>query len=194
MFKGFLETLKKAGGSAWCWNFIFLAVLLLPTRDAAAAGTNSVSEYEVKAAYVYYFAKFIDRPDEALHDPASPIVIGVLGDNRFASMLENVVKGKTIQNRPIVINSLKWPADLSNFDILYISSDEQQRTSQIISTLKNTPILTVTEAGQNSRSKGLINLLVEGGKVHFEVDLVGAAKANLKISSKLLRLANATSE
>jgi hypothetical protein len=190
------QALKRASLLV-CRDLILISVLIFSARAvlvAAASPERQVSEYEVKAAYVYYFAKFTEWPAEILPNSNSPIVIGVVGDSEFASMLEKIVKGKTVQNHPITIHNLKIPADLSGCHIIYISSFEQQRANQIAGDLRSAPILTVTEAEKSSRSKGLINLVVEEGKVHFEVDLPGAAKARLKISSKLLRLANAFSE
>jgi hypothetical protein len=176
-------------------HLVFIAAaILLVNSSLEGALERTISEYEVKAAYVYNFARFTDWPAEAFQGNSSPIVIVIVGNNEFASMLTNMVKDKTIQNRPILVRTMKWPADFSNCHIVYISSYEQQRTAQIAGSLHNAPVLTVTEAERSARSKGLINLLVEAGKVFFEVDLTGAANAKLKISSKLLRLANAFSE
>jgi hypothetical protein len=186
------DIIKRYGGSAAC--LALAAVVLAPLCIAATVAEREVSEYEVKAAYVFYFAKFTEWPAEVLPNPNSPIMIGVIGDNSFASMLENTVKGKTIQNHPILIQNLKMPSDLSGFHMIYVSSYEQQCTNQIAGILQTAPVLTVTEADKNSRSKGLINLLVEEGKIHFEVNLTAVGKTGLKISSKLLRLANALSE
>jgi hypothetical protein len=177
-------------------DLLFIAALLLPAYDIFAASNpeSQVSEYEVKAAYIYYFAKFTEWPSEVLPNSNSPIIIGIIGNSEFASTLENIVKGKTVQNHPILIHNLKIPAIFSGCHIIFISSYEQQHVNQIIGSLRSASILTVTEAEKSSRSKGLINLLVEEGKVHFEIDLASTTKAGLKISSKLLRLANAFAE
>lgn len=193
MHKGLTkEALRRAGRSAL--RFALIAALLLPTYGASTSPERQISEYEVKAAYVYYFAKFTEWPAEALPASNSPIVIGVLGNNEFTSMLETIVKGKTVQSHPISVQALKMPASFSNCHIIYISSSEHRYLRQIAESVQGMPVLTVTETEKGARSKGLINLLDEGGKVQFEVDLAGAAKAKLKISSKLLRLANAFSE
>jgi hypothetical protein len=186
------EVRRKAG--LWIWRFALIAIILSPALSAVNPPERPISENEVKAAFVFNFARFTEWPGNALPNPDSPIVIGVLGNNGFATMLENIVKGKTIQSHPILVQSMKMPADFSGCHIIFISSYEQRRTGQIAESVREMPILTITETEKNSRSKGLVNLLVEEGKVHFEVDFAGVAKSKLKISSKLLRLANASSE
>jgi hypothetical protein len=175
-----------------CWNQIIMGALLLILFNAAAVKSGSddstLTEYEVKGAYIYYFAKFIEWPVDAL--PAnSPVVIGIIGDDEFGSLLKSIVKDKTVQDHPISISLLKWPADLHTCHIVYISSPEKKRFSQIAESLKKHPALTVTEFEAGSQPKGIINLFVEDGKVQFETDAFSAAKANLQINSKLLRLA-----
>jgi hypothetical protein len=180
---------RKKWRSGWRSGFAFLTLLLFHSAMVVALDPTSVSEYEVKAAYVYNFTRFIDWPTEVLVNPNAPIVIGVIGNNDFASILENMVKGKTVQSHPISVHVIKWPADVNACQIICISSYEQQRAKEIVGALQNLPILTITEAEKGSRSKGVINFQVEEGKVRFEIDQASAAKARLKISSKLLRLA-----
>jgi hypothetical protein len=165
---------------------------VLPKSHAAigsALEEPAVTENEVKALYVYYFAKFIDWPSDTFPTKNSPITIGVIGDDRVGALLGNIAKSKTIQEHPIVIRNMKWPVDPRACHLVYISSSEQKRFSQLIESLQSHPVLTITEAEENLQAKGIMNLFVEGGKVQFEVDLTRAQKANLQISSKLLRLA-----
>jgi hypothetical protein len=155
---------------------------------AATAG-ESLNEYEVKAAYIYYFAKFTDWSTENLPQPMTPLVIGVIGDNEFGSIMESVVKGKTIETHAIQVHIIKSFADAKKCNIVFISASEGQHALQFLENLQTESILTVTESEEHSKPRGIINLLVENGKVRFEVDLSMAEKARLKLSSKLLRLA-----
>jgi hypothetical protein len=149
-----------------------------------------VTENEVKAAYVYYFAKFVVWPQEVFATPNSPIAIGVLGDDKFGSILEKIVNAKVVQDRPIVVRLLKWPGDLQGCQIIYVGLSEQKQFNQIAESLSNRPVLTVTETDEGVKSKGIVNLFVEGGKVRFEANVAEAEKARLQISSKLLRMAS----
>jgi len=165
-------------------------VLGSPGFSANTAATErAVSEYEVKAAYVYNFAKFVDWPENAFLLINSPITIGIIGDVEFGNLLEKTVKDRMIQERSIRIQAMKWPADLRGCHIVYVGASEQRRFQQIAESVRNSPVLTITEAEDTSQDKGILNLFIEGGKVQFEVNSARAEQARLKISSKLLRLA-----
>jgi hypothetical protein len=181
----------------WALRAILLAAFLaiIPANFAAenlGASDRALTEYEVKAAYVFYFAKFIDWPPAAFSSPNAPITIGVVGDDEFGNLLGNIVKDKTIQEHPIQVRLLKWPVDLQAFQMVFVGSSEQKRFHQIAGSLKDRPVLTITETEDSSQKKGILNLFVEGGKVQFEVNIAEAEKARLRISSKLLRLARGT--
>ena len=180
-----------------CILGILLLAVLIPSNFCPAAGTpanadRTPTEYEVKAAYIYYFAKFVNWPNDSFPSPNAPIRIGVLGDDQFGSLLETVVKDKTIQEHPISIRLLKWPVDFRSCHMIYISASELKRAKQITEDLRGHAVLTVTEADAGSQAKAIMNLFVEGGKVQFEIDVAGAERAHLQISSKLLRLAHGT--
>ncbi len=172
---------------------LITAFLLLIPADLwagnASADDPTVTEYEVKAAYIYYFAKFIEWSPEAFVSKSTPLTIGIIGDDEFGRLLGNIVKNKTIQDRPIAVRPVKTPADFRTCHMVFVSSSEQKRFRQIADSLQGTAILTITEAEEGSSVRGIMNLFVEGGKVQFEVDMSAAEKANLRISSKLLRLA-----
>jgi hypothetical protein len=155
----------------------------------AASGEPVVTEYEVKAAYIFNFAKFVDWPSNVFPARNSPIIIGIIGDDEFGTLLGNIVKGKTIQERTIVVRPLKWSADFNSCHIVFIGASEQKQLKQIADNLHDRPVLTITEAEEDLQAKGIMNLIVEGGKVQFKIDIAGAEKAHLQISSKLLRLA-----
>ena len=161
---------------------------------AESMGTvdRAVTEYEVKAAYVYYFAKFVDWPAAAFPSPNSPITIGIIGNDDFGNLLGSIVKDKTIQERTIQIRLLKWPADLNACHMVFVGSSEHKRFRQIAESLRERPVLTITETESSSQPKGIMNLFIEGGKVQFEVNIAEAEKARLRISSKLLKLARGT--
>jgi len=181
-----------------CVSGIFLFTALLaaipPEMAAGNAGTvdRTVTEYEVKAAYIYYFAKFVDWPQIAFPAKSAPITIGVIGDDEFGALLGNIVKDKTIQEHAIQVRLLKWPADLRVCHMVFVGSSEQKRFRQIAESIQEHPVLTITETEDSSQSKGIMNLFVEGGKVQFEINITDAEKVKLRISSKLLRLARGT--
>lgn len=170
-------------------------IAAIPAHTASpnpAESERTVSEYEVKAAYIYNFAKFVEWPPTCFAASDTPITIGVMGDEEFAVLLEKVVKNKLVQEHSIQVRHLKWPTDLRTFSMVYVSSNEQKRFRQILESLQDKSILTITEVEEKSQPRGMMNLFIEGGKVQFEVNITDAEKAKLRISSKLLRLARGT--
>jgi len=165
-----------------------LTVGLLGTVSSAVQAQTS-GEYQVKAAFLYNFAKFVDWPGEAFSDGSAPLVIGVIGNDPFGGALDSAINGKNIGGRRLTVRRLKWGQDLRSCHILFISSSERQRLPQIIQSLRGSSVLTVGDMGQFNQQGGMINFILEASKVRFEINSRGADQARLRISSKLLALA-----
>src|SRR5258706_543067 len=167
-----------------------LTLVWLLTADKAGSQESQPTEYQVKAACLFNFAKFVDWPPTAFPQPASPIVIGIMGENLFHDDLARVVQGKTINNRPLVINEINSLSEATNCHILFISSSEKKRLREILPSLRNSSVLTVSETDHFTELGGMINFFAEGKKVHFEINVEAARNAGLKVSSRLLGLAS----
>jgi hypothetical protein len=180
--------------------YCLIALLLLnmyinfigANNAALAAVPASVSEYQVKALYLYYFAKFVDWPANSFSTKTAPMMIGIIGDDNFSSLVEEVTKGKTVQDHPLAVRHLKWSEDIRSCHILFIGSYESKRLAQYANVFQAAPILTITEIEEGYNDKGIMNLFMKSGKVQFEVNLTAAEKVQLHISSKLLRMAKIT--
>jgi len=177
-------------------NLLRTAVRLLVLAAALVAAGRSpgadapFTEYQVKALFLYNFSKYVDWPAAAFPQADAPITIGLLGENKFDSALENAVAGKTIGGRKIVIQPVKNEADWGKCNILFISASENRRLAEILDRVKALPVLTVGESSQFVRSGGIINFMKKENTVRFEVDLNAAQLAQLQISSKLLKVAD----
>ncbi len=179
---------------------------LLPIQAQARADSAHNREYKIKAAFLFNFLKFVDRPEEKPADSNEPVIIGIIGEDQFEKAFEPV-KNKKIGNRPVAIKHFK---SLSEFDeasakdkaslarmlkafskcrLLFVCSSEKKRLDEIIAAVKGCPVLTVGENAGFLETGGIINFLVQHKKVRFEINLIAAKKAKLKIRSKLLRLA-----
>ena len=162
---------------------------------AASAGANCVeaqnppSEYQLKAAFLYNFTRFVEWPTAAFPDPAGPFALCVLGADPFGSDLDQTIVGKTVNERPLVVRRLQNAQDLGRCHLLFISASEQGRLPQIFAMLRSRKVLTVSEVPGFTESGGIINLLLEDQRILFEINLDAAEQAELEISSKLLRLA-----
>jgi uncharacterized protein DUF4154 len=170
-----------------------VALLLLPMLCATGAAPQSeeLSEYQVKAAFVYNFAKFVEWPAEAFPDRNAPLRVCVLGENPFGQELMRVVNGKKIGGHDLIVSNFLEAHLAKSCHVLFVSSSERGRIAQVIESLRGTSVLTVGETGDFVRQGGIIRFVLEEGKVRFEVNLGASDRARLKISSKLLSLARA---
>ncbi len=145
------------------------------------------TEYEIKAAFLYNFAKFVEWPADAFSDSHAPIVLGIVGEDPFGTALDGMVFGKTVNGRGVQVKRLSISPDLRTCHILFISSSEKKNLARILAHLKGSGVLTVGEMDRFVQSGGAVNFLLEDNKVRFEINVDAAAR--LKISSKLLALA-----
>ncbi len=144
-------------------------------------------EYQIKAAYLYNFAKFVEWPSPAGELP-DPIVVGVLGKDPFGPVLEETLLGKSVNGRPFVVRRFASLKALKPCQILFISSSEKGSLTEIFKGVENQGVLTVGETERFARLGGIINFTLEENKVHFEINLDAATRSGLKISSQLLKL------
>jgi hypothetical protein len=168
-----------------------LILACLVNGTAVPAQETQPSEYQLKAAFLYNFAQFVDWPAGAFAQPTSPLVIGILGDNPFGPGLEQTVRGKTINTHPLSVREFRSLAEVTNAcQILFVSSTEKKRLPEIFAGLRGASILTVGETDRFTESGGMINFVLEGTKIRFQINDAAAKSAGLKISSKLLSLAS----
>jgi hypothetical protein len=152
------------------------------------AAQEPPSEYEVKAAFLYNFAKFIDWPPEAIPQPDTAIIIGVLGEDPFMGALERIIRDKKINGHSFVIKRAKNIQDLKNGHILFISTSEKKRLPDILETVRDASVLTVSELDPFSQQGGIVQFVMEANKVRFKINVKAAERARLRISSRLLNL------
>jgi hypothetical protein len=169
-------------------TFLILAFALLVSSIGARA-QDGLPEYKVKAAYLFNFLKFVEYPPESFADSLAPIVIGVVGEDPFGSALPQVVIGKTVQGRDLVIHVYRTGEDLRGAHILFIGASERKRLPAILSSLRGSSVLTVSDAAGFLDAGGMIQFVNEEKRIRFAINADAAAKAKLKISSKLLSLA-----
>jgi hypothetical protein len=147
------------------------------------------SEYLIKAGFVYNFAKLVEWPP-ALAQKDQPIVIGILGSDQFADVLDGVIAGKTLDGRHFLIKRLRNQEFRDcHCHMLFVAKAENARLDEIISFEKSASVLTISETSDFAKRGGIIALILEDNKVHFQVNVDAAKHAGLTISSRLLALA-----
>jgi hypothetical protein len=164
--------------------------LLLLSFLRSLAQEGAPTEYQVKAAFILNFAKFVEWPPQAFPDSSAPLVIGVLGDDPFGPHLVNTVRGKMLNGRAIVVRECGGKLEIARgCHVLFVSSSENHRLAELFGGLAGAPVLTVGETGEFTQTGGAISFFLEGNKIRFEIAEQSARRAGLRIDSKLLGLA-----
>jgi hypothetical protein len=170
---------------------LVLLVVLLGQQFLYA---QEVSEYQVKAAYLYNFSKFVEWPNETPNGNTVPIRLCILNDAAFGLQLSEIVRDKTIRNRPVVVVPVKTGEESRACQMLFIGSSQNRQARHIIDVLQGTSTLTVGETRDFLEEGGIINFVLQKNQVHFQVNHKAATQAGLRISSRLLSLAKVVIE
>ena len=163
---------------------LWTATAILPAPASPVAST----EYQVKAAFLYNFAKFVEWPPEAFPD-GRPFVIGILGQDSFGSALDEAVSGKTIRERKISVRRFSRLDEAADAHILFISDSEGEALPRILKRLGSAPVLTVSDLPRFAEQGGMVQLIMEQSRVRFAINVASVERAGLKPSSQLLKLA-----
>ena len=165
---------------------MLVVTILLPQ---ATVCRSAPSEFDIKAACIYNFAKFVEWPSKVFQNDSSPLVIGVIGTGRVYDVLESTVSGKTANGRKISVKHFKSSREVKDCQVLVVCSSEERRMDSILSTVSGQPVLTVGEIDHFANNGGIINFYLDNSNVRFEINTNNANHAGLKISSQLLKLA-----
>jgi hypothetical protein len=168
---------------------LLAACAALGVVGRAEGQAPAVGEYEVKAAFLYSFAKFIEWPPDAA--PADPdvFVISILGEDPFGTILDDILRGKMVGTRRVVVRRVPREQDVGPSHIVFISDSESQRLSGLLKRFQGAPVLTVGDADRFAERGGVVRLRMEKNRVRLDINLTAAERAHLKISSELLKLA-----
>jgi hypothetical protein len=168
--------------------FVFSLAFCALGDDGASASGPAPGEYEIKAAFLFNFAKFVEWPPSAL-GPNDPIRIGIFGKDPFGPDLEKTIQGKKIGDHPVELERYtdKLPQNLPH--VLFICASEKKNLSRILAQTMATSTLTVSEADGFCESGGIINFKRAERKVRFEINPKAGEHQKFKLSSKLMGVA-----
>ena len=179
---------KEIKGLA-CSLFLGVVTMLLLQFPATAGSADyNVSEYEVKAAFLFNFTKFVEWPREAFYAPGEPLTICIVGDDPFGAGLD-FIRNKSVNNRGLEIRRLGQPADTRDCHVLFIAYSEKTRMREILNSVVKQEVLTVSDISGFAGSGGVIEMYIKDRKVRFRVNTSAARRHHLKIGSQLLELA-----
>lgn len=165
---------------------LMLALFWAPSLCAQEAPVESL-----KAAFLYRFAQFVEWPTNAFAADTTPLTLGVLGDDDFASKLGSLLKDKKAHNRSFVVKRIAEPADAAACHIVFVAAREGRRAAQVVEATRKKPVLLVGESDEFLDAGGMINIVKEEKQqlLRFDINPLAAEQANLTVSSHLLRLA-----
>lgn len=168
---------------------LLVATLLSGAGILSARQPANPTEYQIKAAFLYNFAKFVDWPARAF--AGSPrLNVCIVGQDPFGPVLDDLLADEVLDGRPIRVRRIALEGVAAEAcHILFLPNVERSRTKDILSAVASRPVLTVGEADGFIGDGGVVNFYVETGRVRFEVNLDAAQRAGLSISSKMLRVA-----
>jgi hypothetical protein len=181
---------RKSRGTGQLIPFIVVMVSMSMSSASSAWGQlNGATGYEVKTAFLFNFAKFIDWPERSFASPQSPFTICVLGLDPFGNVLDETLQMKLIGDRPIVVRRLKDTIEVRKCQMVFVSSSESAHLTEIFGGLHGINILLVGETTGFAASGGTIEFTLEDNHVRFTINADAAARSGLMFSSKLLALA-----
>ncbi|MDD5365834.1 MAG: YfiR family protein [Gallionellaceae bacterium] len=170
-----------------------LAILWAALLALYCAGVPAapLAEYEVKAAFVHNFAKYVEWP--AAIKARSSLRLCILGQGQFAEAAEGL-RGKRVGGAAWEVVPVGSRSDLGECQVLFIEASEADKLPRLLDGLKGSPVLTVADSEGYAAQGVAINFYLEQNKVRFEINPAAAGRAGLKISSQLLKVARIVAE
>ena len=169
---------------------VLIALMLIGLGPVSSrAEDGSFSEYEIKAAWLLNFARFVNWPTNAFASPEAPIIIGIAGKDPFGRSLEKAFAGKTVKGRPLIVKKPVSDEELRQCHILFVSVSERRRFRDIFERLGTNSVLTVGEADGFLDEGGILNFVPKEKSIRFEVNVPAAQAADLKVEANLLKVA-----
>jgi hypothetical protein len=147
------------------------------------------NEFQVKAAYLYNFGRFVAWPGESAQDKGGSFEICVLGMDPFGQTLDVTLASETISGKSVRAKRISKPQDADGCRIVFISSSEENHLKDVLAALEKTDVLTVSDIPGFSQRGGMIGFILDGSRVRFDVNLASAQGAGLTLSSELLKVA-----
>lgn len=176
--------------SSWLPPVLAMLVgLILADTARTTRAQSQASEYHVKAAFLFHFVQLVDWPAGSLGNDANAVTVCTVGEDPFQGDLEATLAGQSLGARSFRIRHLKSADDFQGCQVLFVSKRDALRLSRLLAVLKDGSVLTVGESDGFVEQGGMIGFLLVDNKVRFEINLQAAERAHLKISSRLLLLA-----
>ena len=170
----------------WALAAAFALAFVPPTAAQPAPPTAD----QVKAAYLHKFAGYVDWPDKAFRDPAAPFVIGVVGARDVLAELTRLVAGRSLLGRPIEVRRLPAAGPANDVQVVFVGADVGvEATAAILAAYRGRPVITVTDTPRGLDAGAVLNFVERDRRIRFEAAPSIAELGGLRLSSRLLAVA-----
>jgi hypothetical protein len=167
---------------------------LLFSQAVASAGSEARGgslEYQVKAAYLLNFTRYVEWPSQAFESPDAPVRLCVLGRDPFGSVLDATLRGRTTHGRSLAVRRIRRPTEAAGCHLVFISRETWGTQRELPPALQSPGMLTVGESDEFAQEGGIIGFIIQDETVRFVVNADARDRAGLRISSRMLSLAAA---
>jgi hypothetical protein len=166
----------------------FAAVLTTFVLAEVSAATQSVSAPGLKAGYLFTFTKFVEWPADVV--PAgAPLSLCVVNDSAVADVLAQTSKGRSVDSHGLTVRHVKPDTPLPTCHVLYLAGSDPKHALDIVGSLDDEWVLTVSDAAGFAKTGGMVELFVEEGRMRFAVNVDALERAHVRLSSRVLALA-----
>jgi hypothetical protein len=167
------------------WLAIPIVLLLL----GAVTQAQSATEYQVKAAFLFNFAKFVEWPPDAFASAEAPLQICVLGQDPFGHDFEQAIEDKNVNGHRLEVIHPSGVPQAKACQIVFVGTSDQKQMREILRGLRGASVLTVGDTAGFARMGGMINFVLDENRVRFEINVKASERAHLKVSARLLTVA-----
>jgi hypothetical protein len=164
-------------------------VLVMLVAPWLASSAHAQSEDQVMAAFLLNFARYVEWPASTFASDDAPLRICMLASPAFGEVVANTVSGKNVGSRTVVVEMKSDLASTGGCNVLFLGSDVETSSADVVAALGRASVLTVADRDGFADAGGIANFFREDNKIRFEINPKAAKRADLKISSRLLRLA-----
>jgi len=175
------------------WQIVSFGIagvlLLVSAAPLVRSEDTPPSEYKLKAAFLFNFAKFVDWPQSSFTNPQSAFRVCVLGKDPFGHLLDDALLNKKIADRTVLVERLKDKSEARHCQMLFVSASEAESLSTVFDAVRGANVLLVGETPDFAASGGTIEFTLEDSRIRFIINTDAADRARLRFDSKLLALA-----
>lgn len=166
--------------------FVFLQI----NTTSARGELQSSRAMEIQAAFLIKFSSYVKWPKEAFSDSADPITVGIFGRDPFGSTIDAIARSFNANGRNVEVRRFKDPAAIHQSHILFIPASEMEKMNEITAALAGHSVLLVSNSSGFLDKSGIINFVMVGKKIRFNISRTNCQKMGLEISSKLFSVAH----